>query len=430
MTVGETQIHSTSSTIQRSTDRWIVFAICSAAYLISYFHRMSSAVMAPSIAEEFGVTAIQLGFLSSTYFWAYAVLQLPVGILTDRHGPRAVISTGTAVAALGTIVFGTARQYGVALIGRTLTGVGVAAVYVPSLKLLGASFGAAEFATVTGLFVAVGNLGAIMAGGPFAAAVSTIGWRAAFLVIGAITAAVSVASIACLRDKHSSARPPEDAVAGQIRGASPERDHQSRARAVAIGTLGAIIFLKYGPLMAYQGLWGAPYLMEVRAMTSVQAGKVLAAVSFGYLLGGPAGGVLADRTGMSHRTLLVATSAIYLAAWAPLGLFAATASTTVLCLSSAVMGIMSAASGIVTYSMVREFAGPDHAGKGLGVVNTCSLGGGSVFQLALGSIIDRAAAGGLAPAAAYAAAFRFAFLGVLTMAALTLTLKGPAKASS
>ena len=149
--------------------RWAVFGILALAYFFVYFHRVSSAVVSTEMQTTFGVsTAASLGLLSSVYFYAYTVMQLPSGLLTDSWGPRRTVSIFTLIAAAGAILTGIASSFEQVIAGRLLIGIGVAMVYIPTMKILANWYRKNEFASLSGILLAVGNIGALSAAGPLA----------------------------------------------------------------------------------------------------------------------------------------------------------------------------------------------------------------------------------------------------------------------
>ena len=118
--------------------RWAVFGILAIAYFYVYFHRVSTAVVSTDLLTTFGVTAASIALLSSAYFYAYAIMQLPSGLLTDSLGPRKTVSSFILVAAAGAILTGVAFTFEMVIAGRLMIGVGVAMVHIPTMKILAA----------------------------------------------------------------------------------------------------------------------------------------------------------------------------------------------------------------------------------------------------------------------------------------------------
>ena len=165
------------------THRWIVFLMICLVYFFVYFHRVSTSVIVADLLKAFQTNATALGFMSSMYFYLYALEQPLVGYFTDRIGPRRVIAYWSIAAAAGCVLFGFAADIGWAAAARALIGIGVGGVYVPALKSLSLWFGQKEFPTMVGLLMSVGNLGAIIATTPLAWAAGAWGWRPTFFLI-------------------------------------------------------------------------------------------------------------------------------------------------------------------------------------------------------------------------------------------------------
>ncbi|WP_445894752.1 MFS transporter, partial [Desulfosoma sp.] len=130
-------IHSGGSTVVNEDQqkllryRWLIFATLALGYLFVYFHRLSLSVVAEELAVEFGTSAGSLGFLGSVYFYCYALMQFPAGLLSDSIGPRKAVSAFTVVASVGSLLFGLAPNLPTAFAGRFLVGLGAAMVFIP-----------------------------------------------------------------------------------------------------------------------------------------------------------------------------------------------------------------------------------------------------------------------------------------------------------
>src|SRR5512136_3220180 len=100
--------------------RWAVFGILALAYFFVYFHRVSTAVVSTDLQITFGVGASSIALLSSAYFYACTIMQLPSGILTDSLGPRKTVSIFTLMAAAGALLTGIASTFELVVAGRFL----------------------------------------------------------------------------------------------------------------------------------------------------------------------------------------------------------------------------------------------------------------------------------------------------------------------
>ncbi|MBN2810026.1 MAG: MFS transporter, partial [Deltaproteobacteria bacterium] len=126
--------------------RWLIFAVLTTAYFLVYFHRLALSVVANDLVREFELSAEMMGLLGSVYFYCYAAMQLPAGLLADSLGPRKTVSGFLLIAAVGSLIFGLAQNFTTAFIGRLLVGFGVSMVFIPTMKILSQWFRVHEFA--------------------------------------------------------------------------------------------------------------------------------------------------------------------------------------------------------------------------------------------------------------------------------------------
>ena len=181
--------------------RWIIFWTLALAYVLVYFHRMCPAVVAVDMMQDLNAGGGLIGFLGSAYFYPYALMQLPAGLLSDSWGPRKAITLFFCVAFLGSVMLGLAPNAAWAILGRTLTGLGVAMLFVPTMKVLSEWFRPREFAFMTGILLAMGGIGSLIATTPLALISSWIGWRMSFIVVGIITLVLAVLVWSFVRDR-------------------------------------------------------------------------------------------------------------------------------------------------------------------------------------------------------------------------------------
>jgi len=148
--------------------RWVVFCLLAFGYLLVYFHRLCPAVVALDMQADLQTSGALLGFLAAAYFYPYALMQLPSGLLSDSWGPRKTIAVFFALAGASSIFLGMVESMGFAILARILVGLGVAMLFVPTMKVMTNWFKVEEFAMMTGILMAVGGLGAYTASLPLA----------------------------------------------------------------------------------------------------------------------------------------------------------------------------------------------------------------------------------------------------------------------
>jgi MFS family permease len=192
-------IQSSSQTAGAGAAITLVATLIS-VYIVSQFLRNSIGVIAPNLARELALSPGEIGLLSSVFFLVFAAVQIPVGVALDRFGPRLCLVVGTAVTVVGAVVFAAAASPPVLILGRALLGLGTAGSLVASLAVYAQRFPPDRFATLTGLQIGFGTIGALLATAPLAFSTATIGWRGSFLAVGVCTALIGLLIALVLKD--------------------------------------------------------------------------------------------------------------------------------------------------------------------------------------------------------------------------------------
>jgi predicted MFS family arabinose efflux permease len=180
-------------------------AIVVAAYVLSFFQRFAPAGIAQDLSAAFNTTASSLGVLAATYFYVYTVMQVPTGILVDTLGPRLILLLGGLVGGAGSLLFGLAPSFDVALLGRTLIGLGVSVTFIAMLKIIAVSFDERRFASLVGVSMLIGNLGSVLAGAPLSWLAQITGWRGVFVGLAVLSLLLGVGCWWLLRERRHSA---------------------------------------------------------------------------------------------------------------------------------------------------------------------------------------------------------------------------------
>ena len=373
---------------------WLrVFLPFAAGYYFSYFLRNVNAVIAPELTRELGVSAADLGLLTSAYLLAFGAVQLPLGLALDRYGPRRVEATLLLIAAAGCALFAAGNSLTELAVARALIGLGVSSCLMASFKAFGQWFGTARQASLNAAIMAAGGLGALTASTPLSSAIPQFGWRAVFIAL-AVAGLAAAAGIFSTPDKKSGAQ--DETLARQIVGLNSVLTSRAFWRYAPQSTL--II----GGFMALQGLWAVPWLMNFSGLTREVAAYHLLLMAAGMLTGflGIAFGVapLAAR-GLGPETLLkwgmglglLATFLIVLGLgpsqplWLSLGL---------------VFSV-----GNLAYALLQANYGPELAGRVNTALNLMVFLGAFLIQWGFGAMVDVLQAAGHAPRAAYQISF-------------------------
>ena len=176
---------------------WIVWGVALSAYVLAIFHRSSLAVAGLAAADRFDISAAQLATFTMLQLLVYAGMQIPVGLLVDRYGPRSVILTGAILLTLAQAGFALADSYGAALVARVFVGMGDAMTWICLLRLVASWFTGRRIPFLTAMTGTLGQLGAIAAAAPMTWALGHLGWTQAYLIAAAVSL-VAAAAVAIL----------------------------------------------------------------------------------------------------------------------------------------------------------------------------------------------------------------------------------------
>ena len=186
---------------------WLIWVIAAGFYAYGFFQRVAPSVIVDDLMLAFALDATLLGTLSAAYFYTYAALQVPLGVLIDRVGAKRILALGALAAAIGGILFALAGGLTAALAARALIGAGVAVAYIGTLKLVGAWFPLERFGLLAGLTLAAGTAGAVGAQVPLALVVEAFGWRPTLLAMGVFGLLLAALILMVVRDAPRPAAP-------------------------------------------------------------------------------------------------------------------------------------------------------------------------------------------------------------------------------
>ena len=277
-----------------------------AGYYLSYLFRSINALIAGDLRAELGLSAADLGALTSAYFLVFAAVLLPCGVLLDRYGPRLIDSALLLLAAAGSLVFALADGVWTLMLGRALIGLGVAVGLMAGLKAIVLWFPPERIALANGWYIMLGALGAVSATGPAEMIVQGVGWRGLFAILAAASAAVALLILLVVPEKQ------------QVQAAgSPKISFLAIFRDPRFWRMAPLSATGAGIAWSLQGLWAAPWLTDVAGLDRsavVEHLTLMAAVlsASALLLG-----ALAERlrrAGVSTELFLVGTLALSMAA--------------------------------------------------------------------------------------------------------------------
>lgn len=337
--------------------------------------------MIDQLMRDLGVGAAVLGNLSAVYFYAYAGLQIPVGITLDRWGPRRVLTAAAAVCAFGSLCFALSESLTFLYLGRLMIGVGSAFGFVGALKLASVWFPARRFAQVSGMTLMIGMFGGIAGQAPLAVLVDNVGWRPALAGAAAVGALLAFGIWWIVRDRPADSPPPgprdtPSSVAAALRRVL------GRPQNWAVAFVGAAIS---APMLAFAGLWGVAWLMQVHGMARPEAAATTSLLLIGWAVGSPLAGTCSDRLARRKPVLVAAAGGGLLCLCAILYLPGLTGSalSALFFLTGFFLGGM-----VVCFAIAREINPGAVSGTALAFTNMAVTGTGALFQPLIGALLD------------------------------------------
>lgn len=292
---------------------WSIWLVAGIFYLFEFIHRVVVSIMIPELGEAFGVGSAMLSNLSAAYFFAYALAQIPVGILIDRYSTRTLLSLACFAIAISSMAFAYSESYILASYCRIIIGLGSAFAFVGCLKLAADWFPAYKFAFIVGLTNLLGVVGAIIGGSPLASAVEVFGWRSVMYGSGVIGLFITALLLHILprintnknttKIRHLSKRAvANNASTTQITTTLWFRNKSTKLLANLIIVIKDkqtwLIALFAGcmvaPIVSYSELWGVTYLTNVYNLSRPLAAHITTFTFIGIAIGGPSIGWLSD----------------------------------------------------------------------------------------------------------------------------------------
>ena len=358
---------------------WLMWGLAALFVVFNYVQQVVPNVIAVDLSQAFNAKGSTLGNIAAAYFYAYALLQIPVGLILDRFGTRRPLIIAVLVAGLGTLGFARAHDSLGAQLARLLMGASAAFSFIGCLKLAQAWFAPSRFSTLAGMTNTAGMLGAA-SGAPVAVLVKTIGWRAAVASMGGAALVLAFFVFAVVRD-----RPPDHG--------SPVAPHPRAS--ISEGLLGVLVNPQvwinaiYATaislvFVAFGGLWGAGYIQKVYGLDRVGAVGAGSYLFLGGIAGSLLFGWISDYFGRRKLPMvaagvgaLVAMSGLLYLPGLPLALFKA---------GLFLVGFFSSAN-IVSYAVARDLY-PRLAGFSIGFLSTCYFAGSAASQPLVGMLLE------------------------------------------
>jgi predicted MFS family arabinose efflux permease len=374
----------------RTSFRALIFALLALAcgHMLSTLLRTIPAISLDLMAADFGTSAQALAGLTSIYHFAFAASQIPVGAAMDRFGVRPVSLSLLAGTIVGAMASGFATGPESFLFGQFLLGVATSGMLMCPMTLAAKQMSAARFGLWSGVILSIGNLGMLLSSSPLAWVVEHLGWRAGFWISAALGFAVALA-VFVLVPKQSAA---------QADLSSPLAEMAEVLRLGLSRPLRGLIALGLVSLAAslvLRGLWGGPWLMQIKGLSRVEAGNELGLFTLALIVGPLCVGILDRKFGHRREVLAAAhvLAAVLLALMAsgaphfPVSdLFGVAVMPPQYDLVLFVLIGFAVSAQPLLFGMTRQLADAQNTGKALSAINLAFFLGAALMQSATGVV--------------------------------------------
>ncbi|WP_294557627.1 MFS transporter [uncultured Mailhella sp.] len=399
------------------------FVLLLFCYALAPFHRTVLSTLGVDLMEDFSVGGGLISVMGAAFFYPYAAMQIPAGILADRWGARRTVMVFLTLAAAGTFLFAMATTVSMGAAGRVLTGTGVAMIFVPGLRVILSWFPRRMHPLCTGLFLSLGTGGMFLASWPLNALSGMFGWRWAMMLVALFTCALAVLCGGFLRNT------PEDAGLEGERPFSPAQSGKGMPLKEALLLIlksrtywgvSLWFFCLYGVFYAFSGLWAGPYLLQGYGLDKERASVVLMAISAGAIIGPSLHGAFLSWVRVSKRKLMAAVCLVGMALGVVLILPSPVLPYALLPVWGFFFSVFVGGVGSLGLLKIQEDFPPAIVGTATGMVNIYTALGGGILQMCSGWLMEHIAPGGEYDIAVYAGMFLlfFVLIGVGFLAAL------------
>ncbi len=370
--------------------RWVTYTLLVVAYILAFFHRVAPSAISEELQRTFMASGAELGVLAASYFYAYMILQLPAGVLVDTLGIKKIVAIGCYLAGFGALIFGTADSLLTAVIGRFLVGAGVAFFFVSTMKAVTIWFADRHFASMIGLTILLGNIGAMLGTVPLSWTLRVVPWTVIFIILSLVSLVLGSLVYLFVHNK------PSDSGLPSVREIEGMGAHPAYDKHWLLG-LKQVIWNRRtwpafwvglgqgGVFLTFVGLWAIPYVRDIYGHSNEFSAFHNTMVLAGFAAGAFFVGTMSDRLKI-RRSILLWLLGGNIILWQPL-LFGWQLPNVGSLILFFLLGVTT--SGFtITFACVKEVNAPALSGMATGFVNMGQFMGVAFLQPLVGWVMD------------------------------------------
>lgn len=379
---------------------WLVWGVGVGAYTVAVLQRTSLGVAGLDVAQRFAVSAGVLATFAVVQLMVYALMQVPVGVMVDRLGPRVLVVTGAALMALGQLTLALATSLPAALLARVLVGAGDAMTFISVLRLVSAWFPPRRVPLVTQVTGMVGQTGQVLSAIPLAALLTGPGWTPAFVSAAALSVLAGVLALALIRDTPDGNRSAERSPSG----AQVRHDLVSAWRhpGTRLGLWTHFTSQFSGTMFVM--LWGYPFLVSAEGLSEQTAGALFTVYVVAAMASAPFLGELVARHPLRRSWLVLGIVGAAIAVWTAVLALPHSSPAWLLLLLVLVIAVGGPGS-MIAFDFARTFNPPNRLGTATGIVNVGGFLASLVTIMLVGLVLDLTGHGSTYSLAGFRVAF-------------------------
>lgn len=339
--------------------------------------RLWPGLMMQQIMNQFAIDATGFGLLAAFYYYGYAGMQIPMALLLDKFGPRAIVCLFAVTSGLAMLLFSYTESFYLALVSRFLIGVGSAVGFLGVSKVISQWFHASYYARMVGYSFSFGLLGAIYGGKPLSLLISSYPWQSVAFSLSLLSIVLGVFTYLALR---APAQPSESKATEPFKLA----DLSVLMRSGPLWGLAIANLLMVGALEGFADVWGIPYLMITHGLKKADAALMISFVFVGMLFGGPLLAFFSKRWG---NYKVIAACGLGLASLFILLLTNSIVNTWLLSALFFVVGMLCCYQ-VIVFAAGADFVGASYLGVTVAFLNCVNMLGGSFFHTMIGQLMD------------------------------------------
>lgn len=386
-------------TFSLKTEAWIIWGLVTVCYMLTSFFRAAPATLAVDIMADFAVGGGLMAVMSSAFFYPYALMQIPAGILADRWGARKTICIFLLLGGAGSLIFAQATSVGMATFGRTLVGAGMAMMFVPALRMILSWFSPRRHVSATGLLLSCGTGGMLFATWPLMMFAHYFGWRESMLVAALLTIVMSAVVWQFTRNtpEEKGYVVPWEQKKEECPDTPLRQVMVSIIKAPSYWIISTWFFCMYGVLFSFSGLWAGPYFIEGYGLDKHFAGVGLFCLAAGSTAGPAIIGYLASRYRWNKNRMLTLSCLSTMIIASPMLSPVPVIPASLLPVWALSFGIFCGGFGVIALTLIQEDFATEIVGTATGMINIYTYLGSAFMQVCAGWLVDSSgAATGLA----------------------------------